>query len=527
MLDILIKNAEIIDGTGKPGFKADVGIAEGRIAALAQDLTQESGRTIQAQGLHLAPGFIDPHMHSGLTLLVNRRAESSIRQGVTTEVIGNCGFSPAPLRGESVQEAQALTPGLDIDITWESMGDYLETLRDSGIALNVVPLIGHSTVRGSVMGYDNVQPTPDQLAEMVRQMEESMQQGGRGLSTGLIYPPGCFAESDEVVALAKAAAKYGGIYASHIRNEGDDVLQAVEEAIQVGLQAEIPVQYSHVKIIGHRNWEAIDALVALMESDRAMEVNLGCDQYPYPASSTFLSSILPLWAQDGGGNAIAQRMKDPAMRASLQKDWEQNRIEWDDRSGVRDWGGILVAVCLSRPEVSGLTVEEIASQDGVDPFDAALDLIALDEAQAVVVFFDQHEDIVRTLIQHPIVATGSDSLGAAPYGILGQRGAHPRGYGTFPRVLGKYVRQEKALSLEEAIHKMTSLTAERFNLTGRGVIQEGAWADLVLFDAQTVSDKATFSDPHQYPEGIPYVMVNGEAVIDQGEHTGALPGRTL
>jgi N-acyl-D-amino-acid deacylase len=304
-------------------------------------------------------------------------------------------------------------------------------------------------------------------------------------------------------------------------------LEAVDEALEIGLQAEIPLEYSHVKIIGHRNWGLLDKLIAVLESDKARDVKLGCDQYPYTASATVISSVLPFWAQQGGGNAIAKRMKDPSMRARIVKDWNENRMMWENRSGVGDWNSILITNCLSRPEVIGMTVEEIASQDRIAPIEAALDLISLDDAQVVAVFFDQQEDILCKLMQHPLVAIGSDSVGAAPYGVLGKGRPHPRHYGTYPRVLGRYVREKSILSLEEAVKKMTSLTAERFNLGDRGVVREGAWADLVLFDSRTVIDKATFADPHQYPEGIAYVIVNGEIVLDKGEHTGALPGRVL
>jgi N-acyl-D-amino-acid deacylase len=527
MLDILIKNAEIIDGTGKSGFKADVGIVDQRIVEIAVSISQEANQTIVAEGLHLAPGFIDPHMHSDLTVFGNRRAESSIHQGVTTEIIGNCGLSAAPMSGASVGDLQALSMGIEIDITWKSMAEYLEHLQKTGMAVNIVPLIGHSNVRGSVMGYDNVNLTTEQQVKMENLVDDAMEQGARGISTGLFYPPGFFAHKKEIIGLAKIVAKHGGIYASHIRSESDRVLKAVEEAIEVGKQAEIQVQYSHVKICGHRNWEMIDDLVVLLESDKAKDARLGCDQYPYIASSTVLSSILPYWAQEGGGKLIAQRMKDQAIRELLKKDWHENRIEWDNRSGVRDWNGLLVTDCLSRPEFIGMTIEEIASQDNLDPLDAAMSLMSLGDAQIVVVYFDQHEDILKKLMKLPFVAIGSDSMGASPHGILGKSSPHPRCYGTFPRVLGRYVREEKVLTLEEAIKKMTSLSAERFSLTDRGVIREGAWADIVLFDAQVVSDKATYTDPHHYPEGIQYVIVNGEIVINRGEHTGALPGQVL
>ena len=534
MLDILIKNGAVIDGTGKAAFEADVGVVEGRIAIVAEgvEIEPEAKRTIEARGLHVAPGFIDPHTHSDLTLLADPRAESKVRQGVTTEVVGNCGFSPAPLAGAAVGEAQADARNIGVDVTWTSMDEYLERLRQPGTAVNVVPLVGHNTVRGSVLGYDDVQPMQEQQAEMERLVAEALEQGARGLSTGLFYPPGCYTHTGEVIELARVAARYGGICASHIRNEGDQLLEAVTEAIEIGERAEIRVEIAHLKLHGYRNWEGADRLLALLESTHSRGVEVGCDQYPYAASATWLIAILPYWAQAGGARGVAERLNDPDVRARLREDWEENRVEWDDRSGVPGWSDILVTDCAPRPDVLGKSIAEIArlgliGTGGKDPLETAFDLIVISEGQVSCVWFDQLEDNVRTLMRSPLVAVGSDGESLSPHGVLGQRKPHPRSYGTFPRVLGRYVREEKVLSLEEAVHKMTSVTAERFDLTGRGVIREGARADLVLFDAQTVADRATFTDPHQYPAGIPYVVVNGVVVIDQGRHTGALPGRVL
>lgn len=527
MLDILIKNGVVVDGTGKPAFKADVGIAAGRIALVAEGIEEEAKRTIQARGLHLAPGFIDAHSHSDLTLLVDPRAESKIRQGVTTEVIGNCGSSPAPLLGAAVHEARAEAKGVGLEITWASMAEYLEHLRQSGIAVNVVPLVGHNTVRGAVLGFDDVQPTADQQAEMERLVAEAMEQGARGLSTGLIYPPGVYARTEEVIGLAQVVARHGGIYATHLRSESDGLFEAVAEAIEIGKRAEIQVEISHLKLEGYRNWEGVDRLLAVLEDAPSRGARVGCDQYPYAASGSWLAGILPYWAQAGGAKAIAERLSGTEVRAHLKKDWEENRAEWDNRSCVGDWTDILVTHCDARRNVLGKNIAEIAADEGKDPLETAFDLIAVSEGQVGCVFFSQLEDNVRILMRHPLVVVGSDGSARSPHGVLAQSKSHPRGYGTFPRVLGRYVREEKVLSLEEAVKKMTSVTAERFGLTDRGLICEGACADLVLFDAQTVADKATFTDPHQYPVGIPWVIVKGVVVIEQGEHTGALPGQVL
>lgn len=527
MVDILIKNALVVEGTGKPAFKADVAIAVGRIALVAERIEQEAECTIEAQGLHLAPGFIDAHSHSDLTLLVDPRAESKIRQGVTTEVIGNCGSSPAPLLGAGVEEAQAEAKSVGLHITWASMAGYLERLRRSGIALNVVPLVGHGTVRGAVLGFDDVQPTPEQQAKMERLVAEAMEEGARGLSSGLIYPPGFYARTEEVIGLARVAARRGGIYATHIRSESDRLFEAVAEAIEIGEQAEIQVEISHVKLEGYRNWEGADRLLGVLEDACSRGVRVGCDQYPYAASASWLAGILPYWAQAGGAKAIAERLKGPDVRARLRKDWEENRAEWDNRSCVRDWTDILVTHCDARPHVLGKNIAEIAATEGKDPLETAFDLIVGGEGQVGCVFFSQVEENVRLLMCHPLVVVGSDGSARSPHGVLAHSQPHPRSYGTFPRMLGSYVRKEKLLALEEAVKKMTSVTARRFGLTDRGVIREGACADLVLFDADTVTDKATFADPHQYPVGIPYVIVKGVVVIDEGQHTGALPGQVL
>ena len=527
MLDILIKNGTVVDGTGKPVFKADVGVFENRIAIVAPHIEQEAAHTVEAGGLHVAPGFIDPHTHSDLPLVVDPRAESKIRQGVTTEVIGNCGFSPAPLMGAAVEEMNAKAANLSLEVTWQSMAEYLDHLRNPGTILNVVPLLGHNTVRGSVLGYDDVQPTLEQQAEMERVVEEAMEQGARGLSTGLFYPPGFYAQTAEVIGLARAAARHGGIYASHIRSESDTLLEAVAEAIEIGERAEIGVEIAHLKLAGYRNWDGVDQLVSMLETAKASGVRLGCDQYPYHASNSWLAAMMPYWAQAGGGKAIAERLSDPETRARLRQDWEENRAEWEDRGGMRHWTDIVVSDCQVRPDVLGQSIAQIAEAEGKDPLETAFDLIVISEGLVACVWFDQLEDNVQTLMRHPLVVVGSDGSSLKPEGVLGQRQVHPRSYGTFPRVLGRYVREERVLSLEEAVKKMTSITADRFGLTGRGVIREGAWADLVLFDADTVIDKATFTEPHQYPVGIPYVVVNGQVVIDQDVYTGALPGRVL
>jgi len=527
MLDILIKGGTVVDGTGQSAFKADVGIGDGRIRLIERDMEQEAERTIEAEGLHVAPGFIDPHTHSDLTLLVVPRAESKIRQGVTTEIVGNCGFSPAPLEGAAVDEVTTQAGRLDLDVPWRTTAEYLAHLRESGTSVNVVPLIGHNTVRGCVLGYDNVQPRAEQLARMERLVAEAMEQGARGLSTGLFYPPGVYSHTDEVVALARVVARNDGIYASHIRSESDHLLSAVSEAVEIGRRADVRVEVAHVKLSGYRNWDDLAPLLSRLEEARGEGLGIGCDQYPYNASACWLGCLLPYRFQTGGNSAVAERLRDPGVRAELRSDWQENRAAWEDRGGIRNWSDVLVSDCPERSEAVGKTVAEIAAEDDQDPLETVFDLIAISQGRVTVVFFDQLEENVRVLMRHPMVIVGSDGSSLVPEGILGQRKPHPRSYGAFPRVLDRYVRQGAVLSLEDAIRKMTSETAQRFGLIDRGIVSVGAWADLTVFDADQVADQATFVDPHQYASGIPTVIVNGEIVIDEGAHTGALPGRVL
>jgi N-acyl-D-amino-acid deacylase len=527
MLDIIIKNGAILDGTGKPAFYGDVGILEGRIVLVADSINQQAEHSIDALDLHVAPGFIDPHTHSELTLLANPMAESKIRQGVTTEIIGNCGDSPAPLFGAAIEEKQAMAKIVGVEVIWSSMAEYLERISLQGTALNVVPLVGHNTVRGAVLGFENVQPTPEQQAKMEQLVADAMEQGARGLSSGLFYPPGYYAHTEEVIGLAKVSAHFDGIYATHVRSETDHLFEAIEEAIRICQQADVRVQISHIKLDGYRNWEGLEQLVGLLEGAETHGVPLKCDQYPYDAGLTWLACILPYWAQEGGAKAIAQRLSDPEVRSQLRRDWDENRAQWEERGGMQYWSDILITACHTRPEVQGETVAAIALEEGKEPLDAALDLIVLSEGQVACVCFGQLEENVRALLCHPLVVVGSDGESLAPYGVLSQSGTHPRSYGTFPRVLGHYVREEKVLSLEEAVKKMSFDTATQFDLADRGVIREGAWADLVLFDAQSVVDTATYTKPHTYPEGIPFVIVNGVVVVDQGQHTNALPGQVL
>jgi len=517
--DLIIEGGAILDGSGNPWFRADVGIVDDHIGAIGHLDGAKAEYRIDAGGLMVAPGFIDMHSHSDFTLLVDPRAESKIRQGVTTEVVGNCGSSAAPQNEEvrSYREKFMRSRlGEDFQFDWETMAEYMAKLEAQGIALNVAPLVGHGTIRQNVMGFEDRAPTPGELEEMKRLTAEAMEAGAWGLSTGLIYPPGCYAKTEEIIELAKVAAQYGGIYASHIRGEGDTLLDAVREAIEIGEKAGLPVEISHFKASGKQNWGKTRESLRLVEEARRRGIDVTVDQYPYTASSTGLSAYLPHWIHIGGADAMLERLRNLEDRRRIKEE-----------VGDRDWSIIMVVVSQRHPEYEGLRVTEIAEKMGKEPVEAVMDLLLEDEGQTWIVAFGMSEEDVQRVMRSPYMMVGSDGRAISPHGVLGKGKPHPRYYGTFPRILGRYVRELGVITLEEAVRKMTSAPARRLGLWDRGLIRPGFKADIVIFNPETVIDKATFMEPHQYPEGIEYVIVNGTVVIDEGEHTGALPGRVL
>jgi N-acyl-D-amino-acid deacylase len=524
MLDIKIAGGRIVDGTGAPARRGDVGIRDDVVTALGDLEGEPAGRTLDATGLTVAPGFIDVHSHSDWRLWGNRRAESKIRQGVTTEVVGNCGFSPAPVSDEFGDEMRGfalhLPPGMDF--SWRSMADYLRRYRDGGIALNVVQLVGHGTLRLAAMGFARRPPTARELVTMERLMDESMAGGAAGLATGLIYAPGSYADTEEIVAVARRAA--GGFYASHIRGEGSTLLEAVSEAIRVGREGDLPVQVSHIKAAGRPNWGKVDSALHLIDAARAAGQDVMADAYPYTASSTTLRTLLPDWVLEGGVDAMLERLADGAVRARIREEIATGSAILARGLG---WEDIMIASAPSRPEAEGRRLGEIARAWKTEPLEAALDILVAERGKGYVILFQLDEADLRRALVHPEVMIGSDGSALSVEGELGHGKPHPRSYGTFPRVLARYVRAERLLSLEQAVHKMTGLPARRLGFHDRGVIREGAKADLVAFDADRVEDTATYEDPHRYAAGIPYVIVNGRVVIDGGEHTGALPGLVL
>ena len=528
MLDVKLEGGTVVDGTGTVGGRTDVGIRDETIVALGDLSREPAGRTLNASHKVVTPGFIDMHSHSDWALWANRRAESKIRQGVTTEVVGNCGFSPAPVSAEHLDDLRgfALARPRALDFHWRSMEEYLDAFDAQGTALNVVQLVGHGALRIAAMGFADREPTAGELRLMQDLLAAAMEAGAWGLSTGLIYPPGSYATTEEIVALARVAARHRGFYASHVRGEAGTLLDAVAEAIRIGREANLAVQLSHIKAAGRPNWGNVPRALALLDAAVAEGLDVMADAYPYTASSTVLRAVLPPWTLAGGLDAMKKRLSDIDTRARIR---DEVTAASDDQSLVNrvGWDHVMISSCPRRPEAEGRRLSELGVAWGMDPFDVAADLLLGDDGQAHVVMFQMDEGDLRQALVHPRVMIGSDGSALAPYGELGAGRHHPRSYGTFPRVLGRYAREERLLSLPQAVHKMTGLPARRLGLRDRGVIRVGAKADLVVLDPRTVADVATDDDPHRYPSGIEHVLVNGRFGIRHGEHTGSLPGTLI
>ncbi|MBE0633756.1 D-aminoacylase [Candidatus Bathyarchaeota archaeon] len=516
--DYVIKNGKILDGTGNPWFYADVGIDEGIIRKIGR-IDEKPEAVIDAKGYIISPGFIDIHSHSDLPVVIDPLAQSKIRQGVTTEVVGQCGNSAAPMN-EEVKEyrkkynSSRVPKGFEYN--WSTMKSYLDLLERYGVAVNIAPVVGHGTVRQNVMGYENREPTECELEDMRKLVREAMKDGAWGMSTGLIYPPSVYGKQPEITELTKVVAEYDGVYFSHIRGEGDTLMDAVTEACEIGKDSGAPVQIAHFKASGRASWgKTVDSL-ALVEKYRQIGVDVTFDQYPYIASSTNLTALLPHWSQEGGAARLLEYLNDPAMREKLKNDM---RLRYD-------WSEILVTSAEKNPQYNGKNMEDVAAMMNKEPFTAYFDLLVMENTQVPSVMFGMSEEDVRRVMKSPYMMVGSDGSAISPTGIWENTVPHPRLYGTFPRVLGYYVR-EGVLSLEEAVRKMTSAPAQKLGLRDRGMLREGWVADITVFNPDTILDVATFTDPQRYAAGIHYVFVNGEMVVDKGEHTGALPGKAL
>ncbi|MFA6471245.1 MAG: D-aminoacylase [Candidatus Latescibacterota bacterium] len=523
--DLLVTGGVVYDGTGSPGIEADVAVKGDRIVRIARKIPKDrSLDVLEASGMAVAPGFIDPHTHTDVHLLANPKGESKIRQGVTTEIGGNCGSSVFPLSDRSFEEVKTNTDReFGVEVTWKDMKGFFSRLEQGGTSLNYGTFLGQGSLRDFVMGPNDRPPSSKELEKMKAVIRDYIQEGALGMSTGLIYVPGSFAKPEEITELCRETAKRGGVYATHMRSEEDAVISAIEETLATARNSGVSLEISHLKANYPRNWSKIDQMLPMLEKAAREGVPLQADRYPYIASSTGLDSFFPQWAREGTTADFLNRLRN----TSLDRKLRQALKEKEAQAGT--WDSVIIAGVLldKNRHLEGKSILAAAAEAKKPAYDFMRDLLLEEENHVAMVNFGMCEENLKRFLAHPLVIIGSDGRVAAPYGVLGKGKPHPRFYGTFPRVLGKYVREEKVLTLPHAIKKMTSLAAVKLGLSKRGVIAEGNFADLVVFNPDTVIDKATFENPHQYPDGIIHVIVNGQRVINSGEHTGKLPGRIL
>jgi dihydroorotase/N-acyl-D-amino-acid deacylase len=527
--DLVIEHGRIIDGTGSPWYSGDIGIRGGRIAAIGHLNAAPARRRIDATGLVVAPGFIDMLGQSDLNILVEPRLPSKIFQGITTEITGE-GGTAAPLTDAIVKADRLYYDHVGITPDWRTLAQYFTRLEKQRIGINFATYVGATQVRRVVLGDGDVQPTPTQMERMRSLVREAMQDGAVGVSTALQYAPAPYAGTEELIALASEAAKYGGIYATHMRSEGVAEMAAIDEAIRIGREARIPVEIWHLKCAGKSNWGRMPAVIARIDSARQDGIDISANTYAYPAWFNSFSAFVPPWAHDGGDSMLIARMQDSAARARIRRDMTTPGGDWDNEwQEIPGPEAVLIGV-VQNPALlplQGKTLAEIAAAQGKDPIDALLDLLVQDKAFTSGAVFGMSEADVALALVQPWTSIDNDSPGTSPEGPLGKEHPHPRAYGTFPRIIRKYVREEHRLTLPDAIRKFTSLAAQRIRLTDRGVLKQGMWADIVVFDPDSLSDLATFSAPNQLSVGMHYVLVNGVPVIAESKMTGALPGRVL
>jgi N-acyl-D-amino-acid deacylase len=522
--DLIFAGGRLVDGTGAPWVRSDVGILGDRIAAIGDLSRAAATRRIDATRLVVAPGFIDMLGQSEYNVLVDNRAASKITQGITTEITGE-GQSIAPLNARMIADMKDVSVHYGVTPDWTTLAGYWKAFERARPTINLGTFVGAGGVRDLVIGKDERGATPAELVAMEAAVAQAMEEGAFGLSTSLAYVPDRFASTGEIIALAKVAARYGGTYITHQRDEGDGIDTSLDEVFRIAREARIPAQIYHLKTAGKRNWGRMPAVLKRIEQARAEGLDVSADLYPWAASSNSLDASLPIWVREGGREKLLARLQDPATRARARADFPAENPDWNDEPGSR----ILITTVLN-PDLKkyeGKTIAEIARAQMKDPLDVLMDLVIADHANVGRVTFSMSEEDVRAALAHPLVSMGTDSGARAEDGIYSREKSHPRAWGSAARILGKYVRDEKVLSLEEAIRKMTSLPASRMGLADRGILRPGMAADVVAFDPSTVRDRSTYADPLHYSEGIPFVCVNGQLVVDGGRITDARPGRAL
>ncbi len=527
--DVIIEHGRVVDGTGAPWYTADVGIRAGHIAAIGRLDGAAAKQRIDAAGRIVAPGFIDMLGQSELTVLVDPHVPSKVFQGITTEITGE-GNSVAPVNEAIARENSEQYQHYGIKRDWSDFAGYFARLERQGIGINLASYVGATTVREMVVGYGDRPATADELKQMQALVAEAMRQGAVGVSSSLEYAPAPYASTEELIALSRTAAAFGGIYATHMRSEQEAIIAALDETIRIGREAHIPVEIWHLKAGGVGNFGLMPEIVAHIERARAQGIDIAADTYAYPAWANEMSAFIPPWAHDGGSAKLIERLKDPALRARLKKELATVSTDWDNEwQSIPGPEAILIST-VTNPKLSGIqghTLSDIARSRGTDPMDTLFDILIEDDAQTEVAVFAMSEPDIALAAVQPWVSFCNDSAGTSPEGLLGKEFPHPRAYGTFPRVLRKYVREERRMRLEEAIRKFTSLPASRLRLNDRGVLKAGMWADIVVFDPETITDRATFSAPNQLSVGMEWVLVNGAPVVAEGKLTQSLPGQVL
>jgi len=526
--DVVIKNGTVYDGTGGEPYAADIALTGDKIAAIGKIDAAAGKKVLDATGLAVAPGFINMMCWSNESLIADGRSQSEIRQGVTTEILGE-GNSMGPLSPEMKKLMKSTQGDIKYDISWTTLGEYLRFLEKKGVAPNVASFIGAATPRMYVMGLEDKDPTPEQMEQMRKLVRQEMEDGALGIASALVYAPGSYAKTEELIELCKVAAEYRGIYISHLRSEADHFLEALDELLRIAREANIPAEVYHLKVGGESNWPKLDQAIEKIESARKAGLRITADMYTYTAGSTGLEACVPLWAQNGGLEAMRKRIKEPAQRRRILQDMRSPGKDWENFYLLTGPDKILLVAFGNEAlkPLQGKTLAEVAKMRKKDPAEVVLDLLTEDTIGISAVYFMMSEDNVRKQLRLPWVSFCSDAASMAPEGVFLKASTHPRAYGSFARFLGRYVRDEKLVPLAEGIRRLSNLPAQNLGLEGRGLLKAGMFADIVAFDPATIADKATYENPHQYAVGMKHVLVNGKVVLENGEHTGALPGRAL
>ncbi|HHT9153671.1 MAG TPA: N-acyl-D-amino-acid deacylase family protein [Candidatus Hypogeohydataceae bacterium YC40] len=526
---LIIKNGTVVDGTGSPARQLDLAIKGYKIAFMGK--LDDRGTAvpcpcIDATGLIVAPGFIDAHSHSDFLCLIEPKSQSKVLDGVTTEICGNCGSSPFPLSEKTYMRKQEGYKKYELEIDWRDAQGFFNRLKDTPSSINRGFLVGHGSIRDFIISYEARNPTQEELSRMKEELIKALEAGALGLSSGLIYPPGCFASTEELVELCKIVAKKGGVYTTHMRDEGDKLSEAVGEALEIARQSGVSLEISHLKTSGQRNWPKLEAVIRLLEEASSQGIKVSCDRYPYIAAATDLGVLLPRWVQEGGIEKVMERLTHPPTRKKIVQEILEGRRS---HSGGNNWDSIVISAVHSpdREELEGKGLGQLATLLGKPPVEVALDLLVEEEGRVWVLLFSMSEENLEKILPLPFVCIGSDSSLRAREGPLSEGKPHPRAYGTFSRILGRYVREKGILSIEGAIHKMTGQPAQKFGLNTRGLLKEDYFADVTIFNPGKVIDRATFLQPHEYSAGIEYVFVNGRLTVDKGHHTGATCGAVL